>query len=187
MKLAKLGYSPKWVEFNILNESLFNEQMKELKNGESHNLEDFRYYTFVNWLESKEKLSDQEVNNYLLLAKEDADQLMAGTAIRTLFASAMLSDNQFELVKEKLAAYGSWTKKPIQYEILKRRLDKENLSIDLYKDCLTYKNEFSDNRLLVSIIERSDNEAILSDFANNGSGKRIRTLAEKKLKRIQRG
>lgn len=184
MNLSSLGYTKKWLEFGLLNETLFNEQLQEFENGDDQNIEHFRYYTFVNWLASKEKISNKEMHNYLTLAKEDKDQLMAGAAVRTFLESTVILDIQFEILKLELSKFGDWTKKPILYASLKKRLEKETITVELYEECLDYKNEFSDNRLLVMMIDKTDHQDILADFENNGSGKRIRTLASKKLARI---
>lgn len=187
MKLAKLGYTPKWIKFNFLNETILNEQLEELeKSGkdEEENIEHFRYYTFINWLESKKSISDKEIENYLLLAHEDEHQLMAGSAVRSLYLSPILTDEQFEGLKEKLAEFGDWTKKLIVREDLNRRLTKDELTFEFYQECLAYKNKFDDSRLLVTIIAQTEDEKILNDFETNGCGKRIRTLASKRLKKV---
>jgi len=187
MKLAKLGYTPKWIKFNFLNETIFNEQLEELeKSGkdEEEKIEHFRYYTFINWLESKKSISDKEIENYLLLAHEDEHQLMAGSAVRSLYLSPILTDEQFEGLKEKLAEFGDWTKKLIVREDLNRRLTKDELTFEFYQECLAYKNKFDDSRLLVTIIAQTEDEKILNDFETNGCGKRIRTLASKRLKKV---
>jgi len=187
MKLSSLGYTSNWIKFKLLDETLFNEQMEEFKNGNDQSTEQFRYYTFVKWLDSKKEISDQDIDNYLSLAHEDEDQQMAGSAVRVLFTSNIITDEQFNVLKGALANFGDWTKKVIQQEVLKRRLNKEILTFDLYRDCLTYKNDYADSRLLVNIINQTENEEILGDFETNGCGKRIRTLACKKLNRVRKG
>ena len=62
----------------------------------------------------------------------------------------------------------------------------EEITPELYQKCLQYKKEFKDNRLLILLISKAENQEILMDFANNGSGKRLRTLAEKKLNQLKR-
>ncbi|MCH2226124.1 MAG: hypothetical protein MK066_15250, partial [Crocinitomicaceae bacterium] len=56
----------------------------------------------------------------------------------------------------------------------------------LYKKCLDYKNDFSDSRPLIAMIKKTDDEEILSNFEENGCGKKIRTLAQKKLNQVKR-
>lgn len=187
MKLAKLGYTPKWIKFNLLNETIFNEQLVELEKlekEEEQNIEHFRYYTFINWLESKKSISNKEIENYLLLAHEDENQLMAGSAVRSLFLSPILTDEQYEELKEKLAEFGDWTKKLIIREDLSKRMTKEPITFEFYQECLAYKNKFDDSRLLVAIIGQTEDIKILADFETNECGKRIRTLASKRLRKL---
>jgi hypothetical protein len=189
MKLEKLGYTPKWIKFKLLNETIFNEQLEELENmdkEEEKNIEHFRYYTFIHWLESKKSISDKEIENFLLLAHEDEHQLMAGSAVRSLFTSPIITDAQFEALKVQLAEFGDWTKKLIIREDLTKRMNKEALTFEFYQECLAYKNKFEDSRLLVAIIAATEDEKILEDFEGNGCGKRIRTLASKRLAKLQR-
>lgn len=185
MKLEKLGYTPKWIKFKLLDETIFNEQMEEFEKGEDENIEHFRYYTFIHWLESKKTISNKEIDNYLLLAHEDEHQIMAGSAVRSLFTSPILTDEQFEDLKIKLAEFGAWTKKLIKREELSKRMAKEALTFEFYQECLAYKNEFDDSRLLVAIIGQTEDEKILLDFENNDCGKRIRKLASKRLKNLK--
>ena len=117
---------------------------------------------------------------------EDTDKLMAGNAIKELFTSAVISEGQFKSLTLKLPELGDWTKKLITREVLGKRLDAEEITKELYQECLQYKKEFKDNRLLIQMIGKTENPDILSDFSNNGSGKRIRTIAEKRLKQIKR-
>ncbi|MFT5819344.1 MAG: hypothetical protein ACI8ZM_000567 [Crocinitomix sp.] len=186
MKLEKLGYTPKWIKFKFLNEAIFNEQIEELEKGESENIEHFRYYTFIHWLESKKTISNKEIENYLLLAHEDEDQLMAGSAVRSLFQSPILTDEQYKDLKEQLAEFGDWTKKLIVREDLTKRMAKEELTFEFYQECLAYKNKFDDSRLLVAVIAQTTDEKILLDFETNECGKRIRTLASKRLNKLKR-
>lgn len=189
MKLEKLGYTPKWIKFKLLDETIFNEQLEELEKiekGEEQNIEHFRYYTFINWLESKKTISNKEIENFLLLAHEDEHQLMAGSAVRSLFTSPILTDEQFEALKVQLAEFGDWTKKLIMREDLTKRMNKEELTFEFYQECLAYKNRFDDSRLLVAVIAATEDEKILNDFEGNGSGKRIRTLASKRLAKLNR-
>ncbi len=186
MKLAKLGYTANWIKFKLLDETLFNAQLEEFEADKDEHTAHFRYNTFMKWFASKETISNREIDNFLLLAHEDEDQLMAGNAATKLFTSALISKEQFEILKIKLAEFGDWTTKLITRETLMRRLIDEELTFELYAECLEYKMKFDDNRLLVMIINQTDDLKILTDFTTNGSGKRMRTLADKKLTKINR-
>jgi hypothetical protein len=186
MQLASLGYTDKWIEYNFLDKKTFDLQLKAFEQAEDKNTANFRYRTFINWLQAKSRLSNQEIEHFLELAMEDTDKLMAGNAIKELFTSSVISEGQFKSLTLKLPEFGDWTKKLITREVLGKRLDAEEITKELYQECLQYKKEFKDNRLLIQMIGKTENPDILSDFSNNGSGKRIRTIAEKRLKQINR-
>ena len=186
MELEKLGYTKNWVNFGLLDKALFEEQLKDFESEKEQNNSRFRYNTFMKWFRSKKAISDRELDHFLVLTKEDEDKEMAGKAITQLFTSALISEDQFMILKYKLPELGKWTKKLITREVLKRQLLTEEITEELYTQCLDYKNEFSDNRLLVLLIDVTDNIEILSNFETNSCGKRMRTLAEKKIRKIRR-
>lgn len=186
MNTLKLGYTKKWLEYSFLNEEILAKQIVEFEKGDQQNAEHYRYTTFTKWLEGKKKLTNKEVNNYLELAKDDLDKRMSGSAIKDLFVSTKISDQQFEMIKNKLPQLGEWTKKLISREVLKRRINDEELTTELFKLCYKYKKEFQDNRLLVSIIEKTNDVEFLSLFSELEIGKRIKTLANNKLNQLER-
>jgi len=132
MDLETLGYTYKWIEFKILNKDILNDQIEEYKSGEDDNLEHYRYYTLMNWLENKKKLSQKEINQFLTVAKEDPEQQMAGAAVKTLFTSPILTEEQYESLKLSLPEFGEWTEKVIKRQDLLKRLKDEKLTFDLY-------------------------------------------------------
>ncbi len=186
MDLSKLGYSSKWLKYGLLTKEKLDKQLEDFAKADVLNTEHYRYHSFNEWLNSKSKLSDEEVAAYLELAKEDEEPIMAGNALGILFSSTILSRKQFDYIKSRLPEFGTWTKKLILRVTLQKRVESEDITEDLYKECLDYKKKFKDNRLLISIINVTDNQEILEQFKTNGSGKQIRTLAEKKLKKIQK-
>jgi len=186
MELEKLGYTEKWLEYGLLDAAAFKAQLKEFSKEKDSTPEQIRFKTFISWLQSKKKITKKEIENYLEIALEDNDALMSGSAVRELFVSPILTEAQFELVMYRLPEFGSWTQKLITRELLKKRLEKEELTDALFDACMEYKEKFKDNRLLVQIIQQSEDVALLARFADNGSGKQIRTLARKKIDRVNR-
>lgn len=186
MNKLKLGYTKKWIEYSFLNEEILAKQIIEFDKGDRGNAEDFRAASFTEWLEGKKKLTNNEVSNYIELAKDDIDRRMSGAAIKNLFVSSKISDEQFEMIKRKLPQFGEWTKKLVSREVLKRRLNDEELTSELFELCYNYKREFEDNRLLVSIIEKTKDVEFLSLFSELEIGKRIKTLANNKLNQLER-
>ena len=185
MDLSKLGYSENWIKFNFINEGKFEKQLSALEAGDEP-AEFYRYNTFISWLNDKSVLTDNQIDQFLELAREDKDKIMAGKAVSELFTSSIITSSQFEILKAILPSFGDWTKKLITRETLTKKLASNELDMSTYQECLKYKKEFNDNRLLLLVINQSNSIAILSDFENNGCGKRIKTLANKKLSKLKR-
>ena len=188
MKLTSLGYSPNWLKFKFLDESIFNQQLAAFTKAEELEIDSWKYRmkTLENWFATKTKISDKEIDQVLLVIHEDPDELFIGKAVEFLFQSPILSPSQFSILEQKIPEFGDWTKKLIDRTILDKRLQKLPISRQLFDACVSYKNEFNDNRLIVKIIELTDNTEFLEEFLVNGSGKRIKTMAEKKLRQIAR-
>jgi hypothetical protein len=185
MELSKLQYSEKWVEYGFLTEEVLNAQIKAFESGTDQNPEHFRNASFLNWLKPKKSVTDEEIDQFLELAAlelvteeeeklDETVELLAG------------SDTQFDSMKERLPAFGDWTKKLIAYEVLVRKLKSHPITPQVFKECLAYKLEFQDNRPLVLLIEQTENVDVLAKFENKGVGKRIKTLATKKLSKLDR-
>lgn len=186
MKLSKLGYTKKWIRYEFLTPEMFDKQLSHYIASEDKVQENYRFTSFVNWLNDREKLSDREIENFVELAVEDANEHMAGSALKELFVSPKISDKQFEHLKIQFSTFGDWTKKVVLRETLVRRLNNETLTIELFEECLEYKKTFEDSRLLVSIITNTEDVDILSRITESPVGKRIKTLADKKINKIVR-
>lgn len=185
MDLDILGYDEKWVSRGLLTEELLLEQIAEFeKDGTAP--EQFRYRSFQHWLTSKESFTNKEVAQFIKTARSDKDQSMAGLAVTNLFLSPKLSSEQFELMCNKLPGFGAWTRKLIIREVLSRRIATEEIDEELFLESFEYKKEFKDNRLLLAIIEKTENVNLLAKFETNGSGKQLRKLAQKKLAKISK-
>ena len=183
-KLEDLGYTHKWLKYGVLDQETLDAQFAECKRGEDWNTEHYRYSMLRNWLSKKAEFTDSEVENFLELALEDDDQLMAGSAVKELFTSRGISDHQFDVIKEKLPVFGDWTTKLIRRETLLRRLRKEKWSQSLMNECVLFSKEFKDHILIRTIVERTDDLEVISHFANGNHGKKTENLASQKLRRI---
>lgn len=181
MDLSKLGYTEKWIARGFLTEEQFRNQLEQFNKGENTNTEHYRYATFKNWLASKTTLTDKQVAQYIKLAREDKDLTMAGSAVKDLYCSPIITNGQFDFIGKKLPHFGSWTRKLIVREVLLRRLESEVVTDQLLNDCIEYKKEFKDNRPLITLISKAQNPEMLSVLLTDGSGKQIRTLVKKRL------
>lgn len=122
IELTKLGYTEKWIRFSFLDKKTLEKQLINFENGDDPNTEHFRYQSFINWLATKEELTDLEIQNFIELALEDEDQVMTGSAVVQLLRHPKITDNQFKFIAEKLSIFGLWTMKVIERERLKRKL-----------------------------------------------------------------
>ena len=104
--------------------------------------------------------------------------------IKQLFLNPKLTSDQFEWVKKILPSHGDWTKKFMVREELMKRLKLEPLTDELFEACMNYKKEFEDNRLIESIIHEAAEPTFLLKFETEKVGKRIKTLAKNKLKKL---
>ena len=186
MELEDLGYTIKWVEFGLIDEDVLNLQFGEFLKGEDQNTEHYRYGTFLHWLRSKKELTDLEINNYIELAIEDPNEFMAGSAMKELLTAPQITEKQFELVKSKLPQFGDWTKKLINRETLKKRILSEALTGELFEKCVKHAKEFKENALVELIIHKTNEMIFLSELSTNNYGKRIRNMANEKIKRIKK-
>lgn len=186
MELSKLGYNTKWVKFGFLDEAFFNQQLEEYGSEKGLSTAQFRYDAFMKWLSAKNEVTDEELDHFIELAKDDHDQAMAGSATKELFVSSLISDDQFIILKAIMPHFGKWTKKIIWLEDLKRRISSQDINNELFAECLDYKMQYQDSRPLVSFIAKTENVELLSKFENENIGKRIRTMAEKKIRQLKK-
>lgn len=184
MNFTDLGYTKKWLDYGLLTEEILNRQYVEFQKGEDLNIEHYRYATFLNWLNLKEYFTDVEIKNYIELALEDKDVLMAGAAVKELFTHSKISRSQFELIKQELPQFGNWTVKLIQREELKKSIENNKLTKDLVKQCINHSKQFNENILIELIIHKTNKMEIIEQFTKVDFGKKIRNLANEKLRSL---
>jgi len=184
MDIQALGFTEKWIAYGFLEEKNLTKSAD--KYGDQYEISEERFAILMDWLDNQKEISTKQTECFIEIALEDEDKILGGKSLAALLERVDISSTQFDLVKHNLWRFGSWTKKVITKEELRRRLENEELSQELLDLCMDYKNTYKDNRLSVMIIKKSQDEHILKSFLTNGSGKQIRTLAEKKLKRISK-
>ncbi len=143
-------------------------QLSEFKKDEH-----YRYAAFLNWVNQKDQFTDVEIEEYIELALNDPNGLMAGSAVKALFICPQISESQFHLIKQKLPKFGDWTNKLIRREDLKKTIKNEKLTDDILKKCVEYSKEFKENVLIELIINRTDNAVIIEEFTKSDYGKRF--------------
>jgi hypothetical protein len=184
MEFLDFGYTTKWIEYDFIDQSILDTQIAEFNNGKEKPLEEFRSNLFDKWLSSHKTFTNQQIEQFLELALEDVARVMAGNAVRKLFTSDSITDEQFSFIAERLPEFGDWTLKLISRETLLKRLKNEELTEEIFDACVSYKKQFEDSRLVLEIIRTTENIDLLSKFENNGSGKQLRKLAAKRIKNL---
>jgi hypothetical protein len=180
-KLAKIGYTTLWLNYGVLTIDNLIEQEQIFDNSNDHNTEHYRSQTFLHYLNSKNKLSEIEFDNYLRLTCEDNDQLMAGSAAVALFSKTDLTQQQFEKLCKSLQHFGKWTEKVVTRQTLLRKLRTSKLTSDLFKECIA----IGDTIIHEYILDIADLNQ-LHELVTNGKTKKIRNVAKEKLNKLIR-
>lgn len=181
-ELSKLGYSDLWMKFGFLTETTLKEQINTFETSEDKSTEHYRYASFKKYLYSKKLLTNDEIDNYLHLAKIDEDEMMAEAAIVDMIFFSDLTDNQFEKVCNALTFFGKSTEKVIIRQTLFRRLKKtvdneSKITEDIFLECLEKGNRVI-HEFLICFADRNQMELI----AEKGSSKAIRNIAKQRLR-----
>ena len=180
-KLSKIGYTNLWLDYDVLTIEYLIEQVQIFDNSDDQNTEHFRMNAFRHYLSLKNNLSDIEFDNYIELVVKDNDALMAGTAMADLFNKVNLTDLQFEKLSKAIRHFGEWTEKVITRQTLLRKLKRNTLTDEFFKECITD----GDSVIHEFILDLADFNQ-LQELVINGKSKKIRNLAKEKLNRLTR-
>ncbi|MFD0939534.1 hypothetical protein [Pedobacter boryungensis] len=105
-RLLKLGYTNLWIDLGLLTKQVLNEQLKEFDKSDDKNTEHYRYETFRKFLTIKKILTDNELSNYIKVAKSDEDEIMANSAILDILTEIELTNFQFDKVCSEIEELG---------------------------------------------------------------------------------
>ena len=125
MEFLDFGYTTKWIEYGFIDQSILDTQIAEFNNGKEKPTEEFRSNLFDKWLSDHKTVTNKQIEEYLELALEDSAKVMAGNAVRKLFTSDRITDEQFDFIAERLPQFGDWTTKLITRERLSKRLKSD--------------------------------------------------------------
>ncbi|HTE27084.1 hypothetical protein, partial [Flavitalea sp.] len=89
-------------------------RLSALQNGTDTHPERYRYRTLIGHIEGKDRFSDSELNNFLMVVGSETDQEVAGAAFGSLLAKDCLARKQFDITVVSLSGYGEWTTKIIR-------------------------------------------------------------------------
>jgi hypothetical protein len=178
-KLIKIGYTSLWLDYGVLTIEYLTEQEKIFDKSGDQNTEHYRYHTFRNYLSSKKKLSNTELDNYLQLTFNDSEQLMAGSATVDLFNTVALTDLQFDKLCRVIGHFGEWTEKIVARQKLLKKLRTTKLTGDLFNECIVN----GDSVIHEFILDVADLNQ-LQELVVKGKNKKIRNIATEKFNRL---
>ena len=95
--LRELGYTRAWLEARVVDEECLRQQYDEYLHSDDKNQEHYRAGAFSQFIQSKDSLSDAELEAILHLRDEGPDgcDLSEGRILGLLY-STLLSDEQHE-------------------------------------------------------------------------------------------
>ena len=99
--------------------------------ADEYEMAEARYAVIMNWLDAQSEISQKQTEQFIEIALEDGDKILGGKSLVALLERPDLPPAQFDLVKHNLWRFGEWTKKVITKEELRRRLEKEELTLSL--------------------------------------------------------
>jgi hypothetical protein len=176
--LAKLGYSPGWLEYGFIDEDMLREQSKQYDISTDKHTEHYRYAAFRAVLRKRVALDDMFLEKYIHLAQLDEDQSMAQAALMLLIGWPHLSDLQLE----RLSAHPAFALPVLQRQIerirLLRQLRSSPLTEELFERCIVSRDETVQRELL----ERSDiSRQQVEVLQERGANMAIRNISKQRL------
>ena len=178
--LRSLGYTPLWLDLGIVSPEFVLAQIAELEQSKDKNQEHYRCEGFQVFLDSRESLTDEEIEGILRLTDDGPDRCDLRTdRIIGVIHSDLLTDQQLD----QLGALPEVREAPIQrrYERarLYRRLRREGLSDGVFRMIVDSR----DSELQRRIIERPDlSRKHVESLAKSGCNKKIRNVAAQLLR-----
>lgn len=184
--LKCLNYHSNWLDFGFLTPQLLTLQFEKFHQGNDKNTEHFRYGCFLSFIQKHQNFSDLQIEQFIILAQQDDDNLMAGSALKMLFECGKITSKQYEFLKKELLNFGDWSVKLIEQHRLINALSSNILTAELLKECFDFSKNYQTNVLFQIIIDKTSDKDILKKFTTDDFGKKIRNLAKQKLKQLQR-
>ncbi|MDQ3706356.1 MAG: hypothetical protein M3437_14300 [Chloroflexota bacterium] len=92
--LTKLGYSPMWLEYGLIDEELLRQQSNQFDASHDKHTEHYRYKAFQSFLDRRAILDDVSLDMYIHLAQLDEDPTMRQSALILLVRYPHLTETQ---------------------------------------------------------------------------------------------
>lgn len=177
-ELAKLGYSPLWIEYDLLDDDFLLEQCKRYATSYDKNTEHYRWAAFHAILAKNNVLDDTLIARYVQLAQIDEDQGMAESALLSLLRQPGLTDAQVERLSKHPAYTSPVAQRLIERIRLLRELQSSLLTEDLFMRCIASNDQTVQRQLL----DRKDISCQQVELLRNqGANRAIRNIAKQRL------
>ena len=112
--LRLLNYHQNWLEFGFLTIDNLTNQVISFDNGDDKNTEHFRYQSFLDFINAHQHFTNTQMEQFIILVNQDVDNIMAESALRALYLSGKLTDNQVTKVENSLIEFGNWAKRLVE-------------------------------------------------------------------------
>ena len=123
-EIELFGYNDYWISLGIINKKQIQVDLFEFKKGNDSNPDVFRHKRLKSWLNNKQKVDQQEIDDICKLFKEDIDISFANYALSEFFCSDMLNDNQRLTLESKIENFS-----PILNSLIKKhRIQRKKLT-----------------------------------------------------------
>ena len=124
-EMIRFGYTRQWFDSSLISKDAFFKQVDQRKKDGDNNFKHYRYAAFNSWIKENEGANDKAVHDYISIALQDPDPMMAGGALANLMDSGWITDAQFETITAEFPKFGKWTERRIERAKLRRKADKQ--------------------------------------------------------------
>lgn len=137
--ISELHFHPKWFEPNLLPSTFFEQQIERFKHPERdedygwQHLEHHRYLAFKTVLASYERLSDEQIQQYIELCQVDEDEMMASLALRNLLLWRGFAEGRYD----KIIGHPAFDEPHLQKTIWRNKMSLELLSSSVSETAFT--------------------------------------------------
>ncbi len=180
-----LHFHPQWFEPDLLPSAFFEQQIERFKNWQRdddgwQSLEHHRYLAFKTVLASHERLSDEQIAQYIELCQLDEDQMMASSALRDLLLWRGLAAEQYE----NIIAHPAFDEPHLQKTIWRNKMSRELELDSVSAAAFTEIRERRDTVFERSLVQSSSiSRQQLEVLAETGISRAVRNIAKNRLGR----
>jgi len=184
--IAELRFHPKWFQYALLPTAFFEQQLERFEHWRRdedyswQHLEHHRYFAFKMILALHERLSNEQLEQYIELCQLDEDQSMASSALHNLLLWRGFAEGQYE----KLIEYPAFNEPHLQKTIWRNKmspeLESDSVSEAAFTEILGRKDTAFERQLvdLAGISRRQ-----LEVLAEKGISRAVRNVAKSRLGR----